>query len=241
VSIAREREARTRAEENDRFKEQFLAVLGHDLRNPLNTILTTTRLMMMRGELPPESAKRLERIIAGGVRMQRMIEQILDATCDHLEGNIPIVREAAQDLASIVMKVVDEARSSHPQRQLVVFADTDCIASVDRERIEQVLRTIVGNALAHGATDKAVRVTLANREDSIRIDVHNFGLPIDDDVGALLFDPLRRTRKNKGPSEGLGLGLYIARSIVTAHGGELEVDSSLERGTRFRVVLPRET
>jgi signal transduction histidine kinase len=237
-SISREREARSKAEENDHFKEKFLAVLGHDLRNPLNTILTTTRLMLMRAELPEESAKRLERVVSSGVRMQRMIEQILDATCDHLEGCVRIVRDPAEDLTTIVAKVVDAARLAHPARKLQLFTGGVCRTSVDRERIVQVLRTLVGNALTHGTPEQPVRVCVIEHDGTIHIEVQNGGPAIEDDVRMFLFDPLRRSRKTMG-SEGLGLGLYIAQRIVAAHGGELDVESSAEAGTRFRVVLPR--
>lgn len=237
-SVARERSARARAEANDRFKEQFLAVLGHDLRNPLNTILTTTRLMVMRAELSQESNRRLDRVISSGVRMQRMIEQILDVTSDRLSDGIPIVREPAQDVAGLAAKVVAEVRLAHPTRHLELLVDGACIAAIDPERIEQVLRTLVANAVAHGA-ESPVRVSVAASERTVRIEVHNGGLPIDAAQRALLFDPFKRDRKTKGRSEGLGLGLYIAERIVQAHDGTLELQSSIESGTRFRVALPR--
>jgi signal transduction histidine kinase len=240
ASIHREREARAKAEENDHFKEQFLGMLGHDLRNPLNTVLTTTRLMVMRAELTTESTKRLERVITSGVRMQRMIEQILDVTCDRLDDGIPVVREPQQDIAAIATAVVEDARVAHPSRRIDLLVDGRCHATVDRERIEQVLKTLIGNALTHGAGDRPVRVMVAALEHRASIEVHNHGSPIDEEDRALLFDPFRRTRKTKGPSEGLGLGLYISKCIVIAHGGRIEVDSSVESGTRFRVTLPRD-
>ncbi|OJY21841.1 MAG: hypothetical protein BGO98_03225 [Myxococcales bacterium 68-20] len=238
-SVARERNARALAEENDRFKEQFLAVLGHDLRNPLNTILTTTRLMVMRTELSQESNRRLDRVISSGVRMQRMIEQILDVTSDRLSGGIPIMREPAHDVASLAAKVVAEVRLAHPTRHIELLVDGACLASIDPERIEQVLRTLVANAVAHGAVEFPVRVMVTASARMVRLEVHNGGPPIDADQRALLFDPFKRDRKTKGRSEGLGLGLYIAERIVHAHDGTLELQSSIEGGTRFRVALPR--
>ena len=238
-SVDREREARTKAEENDAFKEQFLAILGHDLRNPLNTILTTSRLMVMRGELPPESLKRLDRVIVSGVRMQRMIEQILDVTSDRLDDGIHIAIDPEQDVAAVASTVVEELRAAHPSRKIEIVVDGPCVAAVDGPRLEQVLRNLVGNAIAHGDAEKPVRVGLAGRHETVTIDVHNSGPPIGADERALLFDPFKRSRKSKGRSEGLGLGLYISHRIVTAHGGTLEVDSSADGGTTFRVTLPR--
>ncbi|MCW5835294.1 MAG: HAMP domain-containing histidine kinase, partial [Labilithrix sp.] len=238
-SVSRERAARATAEENDRFKEQFLAILGHDLRNPLNTILTTARLMILRGELAQESARRLERVITSGVRMQRMIEQILDVTCDRLSGGVPIAREPAQDVAAVVSKVIEDALQTHPTARVEQQVDGPCTAAVDSERLGQVLRTLVGNAIVHGASDSPVRVRIVARADAVRIEVHNGGPPIDPADRALLFEPFKRSRKSKGPSEGLGLGLYIAERIVRAHDGALEVESSAEGGTLFRITLPR--
>ncbi len=239
-SVHREREARTKAEENDAFKEQFLAILGHDLRNPLNTILTTSRLMIMRGELSPESAKRLDRVIASGVRMQRMIEQILDVTSDRLDDGIHVALDPAQDVAALASPIVDELRAAHPNRKIELVVDGPCVATVDGARLEQVLRNLLGNAIAHGDAEKPVHVGIAARaNETLTIDVHNAGPPIDHDERALLFEPFKRSRKSKGRSEGLGLGLYISQRIVNAHGGTLEVDSSADGGTNFRVTLPR--
>ncbi len=238
-SIHREREARTKAEQNDAFKEQFIAILGHDLRNPLNTILTTARLMTMRGELPPESTRRLDRVIVSGVRMQRMIEQILDVTSDRLDDGIRVALDPAQDIGVLATTIADEVRGAHPGRKIDVLIDGPCIATVDGPRVEQVLRTLLGNAIAHGDVERPVRVLVSGREDALTIEVHNFGAPIAEDERALLFEPFKRSRKSKGRSEGLGLGLYIAQRIVSAHGGTLEAETSAERGTSFRFTIPR--
>ncbi|MBX3200732.1 MAG: MEDS domain-containing protein [Labilithrix sp.] len=238
-SVSRERTARATAEENDRFKEQFLAILGHDLRNPLNTILTTARLMIMRGELTQESGRRLERLITSGVRMQRMIEQILDVTCDRLSGGVPITREPEQDVAGVAATVVEEARLTHPTARIELQIDGACAAPVDAERLTQVVRTLVGNAIVHGSPDSPVRVRIGAHADAVRVEVHNGGPPIAAADRALLFEPFKRNRKSNGPSEGLGLGLYIAERIVRAHDGALELDSTAEGGTLFRVTLPR--
>jgi signal transduction histidine kinase len=237
-SVRREREARTKAEANDSFKEQFLAVLGHDLRNPLNTILTTARLMLMRGEVSGDSQKRLDRVVSSGVRMQRMIEQILDVTHERLSPGISVSCDAPRDVVPIVTRVVEELQSGHPTKSIALTAERACVAPVDEARIEQVLRTIVGNAATHG--DGNVSVSVTSLEDVVTIEVWNAGPPIDADLETSLFEPFKRTRKTNGRSEGLGLGLFIARRILEAHEGKLELQSSLGRGTCFRVILPRE-
>jgi signal transduction histidine kinase len=256
ASLEREQDARERAQANDAFKEVFMGILGHDLRNPLNTILTTSRLMTLRGELTSESQRRLDRVIASGVRMQRMIEQILDMTRDRLTMGISVSRTAPRDLVPLVSKIVEEIRLAHPTQRVELSADAACIASVDADRFEQVISNLLGNAATHGDPSHPIQV----RVDEIRglpgdaaagevvaggprcacISVRNQGRAIDPTFLPLLFDPFRRVRKPEGRSEGLGLGLYISERIVRAHGGQIRVESSAEQGTLFEVVLPCE-
>jgi signal transduction histidine kinase len=237
VSLKREKEARAEAEASDAFKEMFLAMLGHDLRNPLNTVLTTARLMAIRGELPVESQKRLGRIVSSGERMQRMIGQILDVT--HARHATGIVVEAAeQDLVPLVAGIVDEVSTAHPARRIELLSDGPCTAMIDAERFEQVIANLLGNAIAHGDPDEEIRVEIATRETVVSVAVHNHGAPIPPSVIPHLFNPFERDKPEKR-SDGLGLGLYISERIVNAHCGTIEVESSAATGTRFEVMLPR--
>jgi signal transduction histidine kinase len=237
-AVKREREARAQAEANDSFKEMFLGVLGHDLRNPLNTVLTTARLMTMRHELPPESHKRLARVVSSGERMQRMIEQLLDLTSARLAGGIPIKRRQ-QNLVPLVSKIVDEIRVNNPTRLIEFCADGPCDASVDGDRFEQVASNLLGNAVQHGDPKRPIRVTVAARDGVAIIGVHNYGTPIDSDLVPLLFDPFKKGEKPRSRSDGLGLGLFIAERIVAAHRGKIEVESSHDAGTRFEARFPQ--
>jgi signal transduction histidine kinase len=115
ASLKREQEARVRAEANDAFKEVFVSILGHDLRNPVNTILTTSRLMTLRGELAPESQKRLDRVISSGVRMQHMIEQILDMARDRLALGIIVAPTGEQDLVPLVSSIIDDVQQARAE------------------------------------------------------------------------------------------------------------------------------
>jgi signal transduction histidine kinase len=238
ASVRREHEARVQAERSDSFKEVFLGILGHDLRNPLNTILTTTRLMTIRGELPPESQKRIERVESSGIRMQRMIEQILDVTRDRLAAGIPVVRGGDHDLVPLVAKIVEEIRVAHPTRSLILESDGNCRACVDPDRLEQVISNLLGNAVAHGDPSRPIRVSVAVRGGVASVKVHNYGPPIDPDFMGMLFDPFKRAGKPQKRSEGLGLGLYISERIINAHGGRIEVESSEENGTSFEAIFP---
>jgi signal transduction histidine kinase len=236
--VKREREARAEAEANDSFKEMFLGILGHDLRNPLNTVLTTARLMMMRRELPPESMKRLERVVSSGERMQRMIEQLLDLTSARLAGGIPVTRRQ-QDLVPLVSKIVDEIRVANPRWSIELCAERPCDAAVDSDRIEQVVSNLLGNAVKHGDPKRAIRVAVTARSGIATIVVHNYGAPIDPALVPLLFDPFKRGDKARTRSDGLGLGLFIAERIVAAHGGKIEVESTHDLGTRFEARFPQ--
>lgn len=241
ISVALEREARQKAEASDSFKQVFLGMLGHDLRNPLSTILTTTRMMMLRRELPAESHKRIERVFSSAERMRRMIEQILDVTRVRLASGIPLRISGEQDLTARVLKIVDELRSAHPRRKIVFLPELRYRACVDGDRFEQVVSNLVGNAITHGDPLRPITVGLdaGATERSVRLSVHNHGPAIDPGFLPLLFDPFERGGAPMGHSDGLGLGLYISKCIIEAHGGSIDVRSSIESGTRFEVVLPR--
>jgi signal transduction histidine kinase len=236
--VKREQDARERAEASDAYKEMFLGILGHDLRNPLNTVLTTARLMKMRGEAPTDNDRRFDRIISSGVRMQRMIDQLLDVTRARCADGIPVKRTQRYDLAQLTLKIVDELRAAHPLRKLEVQTDGGCLAYVDADRFEQVISNLLGNAIMHGDPERPITVVVARRERVASVAVHNFGPAIDPAFMPMLFDPFKRGELLKGRLGGLGLGLYITERIVSAHGGKIEVASSPETGTRFEVVVP---
>jgi signal transduction histidine kinase len=237
-ALEREHAARRRAEENEAFKEEFVAILGHDLRNPLSTILTTTRLMTMRKELPAETQRRLERVTVSGVRMERMIDQILDLARARLGSGIQIRRQATHDVVALVTKIVDELRVANPTRRIDVRSEGVCRALVDADRLEQVVSNLVGNAIAHGDPDQPITVAVGVNAGMLTLTIHNHGSPIDPAFVPVLFDPFKRATKSAKRSEGLGLGLYISERIVSAHGGTIDVVSSAEEGTSFRVTLP---
>jgi signal transduction histidine kinase len=240
AAIARERQARAERDANVAFRDVFLGILGHDLRTPLNTILMTARFLTMRDRLSPEATRRMERLIASGVRMQRMIDQLLDMTRARQAGGMPIARGGTQDLAPFVARIVDEARAANPGRVVDLRVEGDCTASVDTDRFEQVVSNLVGNALTYGDPERPVTVTLRADGPALRLDVHNHGAPIDPESIPLLFNPFERGESRRArKSDGLGLGLYISDSIVRAHGGRIDVTSTLAHGTRFAVTLPR--
>lgn len=225
---------------NDDFKETFVGVLGHDLRNPLNTVLTTSRVLAMRDDTPADIRKKLERVTSSGVRMQRMIEQLLDLTRARLAGGIPLALSAeAVDLEPLVSKIADEVRAAYRSTTIEVQVDGDCSARVDADRFEQVVSNLLGNAVTHGDVTKPIYVVLTAEPAVVRMTVENQGPPIDPALLPTIFNPFARGGKPRGASAGLGLGLYISERIIDAHRGTASVQSS-EAGTRFEVILPRD-
>jgi signal transduction histidine kinase len=225
---------------NDDFRETFLGVVGHDLRSPLNTVLMTSEMLTSLPDTPMNIRKMLERVTSSGIRMQRMIEQLLDFTRGRLTTGIPITLSADDsDLQAIVAKIVDEVRAGHPDCCVELDVQGDCRARIDPDRFEQVVSNLLGNAVAHGDTTKPVDVGLTSRLDRVTLTVRNHGSPISPEFLPTLFSPFAREQKTGGPSAGLGLGLYISERIVTGHRGTFSVTSSEADGTRFEVSLPR--
>jgi signal transduction histidine kinase len=236
AALWREREARVRVEASHAFKEVFLGMLGHDLRNPLNTILTTLRVTLMQPELEDELRRRLSRVLSSSERMQRMVEQILDATRARLSAGIP-VRLDANDLVPLMRDAVADLRAAHHGREVELDLPASSCARIDPERFAQVLANLLNNAIAHGDPKRPIRVSAQSAEGMLSIVVHNFGT-IDPQVLPLLFDPWKRGVKPQARSAGLGLGLYISLHVVRAHGGNITVESSESTGTRFEIRLP---
>jgi PAS domain S-box-containing protein len=225
----------------DDFRDMFLGILGHDLRNPLSTILTTTRLLTMRAHAPDDIRTLAERITRSGVRMQHMIEQLLDLTRARLTSGIPVsLSDAPLDIVPLVNKIVDEVRAAHPLCAIQMHFDGRCAAHIDADRFEQVISNLLINAVTYGDKARPIQFSMAARDDGIWLTVQNFGPPIDPSSLPLIFSPFARGEKSRGSSEGLGLGLYISERIIHAHGGTLSVQSSHQTGTQFTLHLPKQ-
>lgn len=218
------------------FQERFMAILGHDLRNPLSSV--TMGIALLRRKEGAQSQVTLNRIAASAARMSRMIDQLLDLTRSRLGGGIAIA-PVPMNLGKLVMEVADEERAAHPERTLVVEATGDLEGQWDPDRLAQVVSNLVGNAIAHGAPEGPVRVTARGEGDVVELAVCNPGPRIPDDLKEVLFDPFRRGQQATSRTSGLGLGLYITREIVTAHGGTIHVASTDVDGTVLRVKLAR--
>jgi two-component system sensor histidine kinase/response regulator len=232
--LARELQEKT---ETLRLNEMLTAVLSHDLRSPLNAVLTSAVLIQRRSTEQPVKDT-ADRILSSGKRMSRMIEDMLDMARARLAGGIPLKREPA-DLGVLIDRVISEVQAAYPEGRIEVQQAGDLNGNWDGERLAQVASNLLGNALQHGDASAAVNVKVdGTRAEAIVITVENSGT-IPPDLLPQLFDPFRGAQRQAGRAEGLGLGLYIVQQIVAAHGGSVDVKSGDENRTIFAVRIPR--
>jgi signal transduction histidine kinase len=240
--------ARHQAEEAERtqravleFQERFVAVLGHDLRNPIASVNMAAGLLQERAALANDSntLRIVTRIASSTRRMAHMVAQIMDLSRSRLAGGFEVT-PVAHDLRDILSGVVDELRTAHPSRLIELECAPLC-GSWDRERLEQVFSNLIGNAIHYGLEARPITIQVEHDDDAVRVEVHNDGVPIAEALRSQLFDPFRRGERSSldGKTRGLGLGLYISRELVVAHGGDITVQSDAQHGTTFRVSLPR--
>lgn len=238
---ARARELRSAAEAAAdrrllRFAETFVGVLGHDLRNPLSAITLSAQSILDRHPEDAATERYSQRILTSGRRMARMIDQILDLTRARLGGGIAVVPQPL-DLGAVAHDVVDEIARARPRVRIDLASSGDLAGSWDPDRIAQVLSNLVGNAVQHDA-GAPVRVDVfGTSPERVVVTVHNEAA-IPEAEQPYVFDPFRRGSEAR-PSTGLGLGLFISRTIVEGHGGTLELSSAAGAGTTFTMTLPR--
>ena len=225
----------------DKSKEMFLAILGHDLRTPIGAIMTSASFMLETRELPEPHLTLTTRIADASRRMNQMVGALLDFTRSRLGGGIPITR-APMDMGKAVHDVVNELAAAHPERAISVEARGSLRGEWDCQRIAQVLSNLISNAIEHGSERTAVSVAVHGTDEEVSIAVHNRGPAIPEDQLDGIFNAMKPGGAHgriHGPTANLGLGLYIADSIVSAHNGRVDVESSEEKGTTFTVHLPR--
>lgn len=222
------------------FREQFLGILGHDLRNPLQAISGNAALLLRYGGLSEPQRKAVNRISISADRMARMIGDILDFTRTRLGGGYTLAR-TWMNVHDVLRQVVEELEVAHPQRRFELSVSGAGWGEWDADRIAQAASNLVGNAVQYSPEDSAVRVVVRDEGEGVRVEVHNLGTPIPTERMPHIFDPFVRGRDGtrSGGRAGLGLGLYITHEIVKAHGGSLQVRSTEAEGTCFWLLLPR--
>jgi signal transduction histidine kinase len=228
------------AEDVHDAKETFLAILGHDLRTPLGAIQSSATFMLDTGELEEPHRTLATRIAASAKRATTMVGELLDFTRSRLGGGIPLVR-AEMSLGRVVRDVVDEVAAGDRRCQIRVDTRGDQRGHWDAGRLSQALSNVIGNAVQHGMSGTAVTVQVTGEAEWVAVAVHNRGAVITPDQLDGIFNPMKVARPDakRGPVAGLGLGLYIAERIVSAHDGRIDVASSEMEGTTFTVHLPR--
>jgi PAS domain S-box-containing protein len=220
------------------FEQQLVAIVSHDLRNPLNAIKLSSAIVLRGAGLPPAAHAAVERISRSAERATRMIQDLLDFTRARVGGGIPVVRRPT-DLGEVVRRVVDEIRLAYPGRVVTLSASDGTAGPWDGDRVAQVVSNLVSNALTHGAPTGEVAVRIFGGPGEVVLEVHNEGPPIAPDLLPHVFEPYRHGDGQRGQRGSLGLGLYIAHEIVHGHGGSISVSSDAQSGTTFAVRLPR--
>jgi PAS domain S-box-containing protein len=219
------------------FEQQLIAIVSHDLRNPLNAILLGASAVLAREDVDDRTARSVGRIRSSAERAVRMIQDLLDFTRARVGSGIPLSRRRV-DLGAVVRQVVDEMEVSHPDREILVQVKGPADGDWDADRLAQVLTNLVVNAVSYSPAGSPVGVAIRGTRDAAEVEIHNDGPTIPPEARDRLFEPFRRG--DTGDRQGsLGLGLFIAREIVRAHEGTIEVRSADGDGTRFVVRLPR--
>ncbi|MBY3118756.1 PAS domain-containing sensor histidine kinase [Rhizobium leguminosarum] len=216
------------------LREEFIAVLGHDLRNPLASISAAARIL--RKEKQTDRAIKVLDLMQGSVvRMSALIDNVLDFARGRLGGGITLERRS-EHLEPLLRQVIEELRFSHLDRAIEVTIEFDGPINCDSGRIGQLVSNLLGNALTHGAPDEPVRLSAATVDGKLELWIANGGAPISSEAMTGLFQPF--FKGEAGTSQrGLGLGLHIASEIARAHGGTITVSSD-DKETRFTFVMP---
>ncbi len=222
-------------------QDVFLGVLGHDLRTPLGVILLSAEFFLYANELDSRYTKVAAGIYTSVRRAEKIVENLLDFARTRIGSGIPVDRAEA-DLTTMCEDVVQEVRLLHPDCTVVFQPEERIVGKFDISRMGQVFSNLIENATKHGSPGSPVTVSQQLDGDHAVFAVHNEGEPIAAEDTLRIFNPMTRHSQfalgERGPRAGLGLGLFIAREIVTAHGGTLKVASSAASGTTFRVRLP---
>ncbi len=235
-SVVREVTTEREAEE---FQRNVLGIVGHDLRTPLAALVLSARMLVGAQDLSPQGARLAARIFSTAHRMERIISVLLDYARLRARQGMPLKR-CRCDVASIVEAVADEGEASQPGRVVHRSGQGDGAVDWDPDRVAQALANLVGNALDYGPADAPVEIAWRGDERTVTIEVSNRGPSIPEAVLPRLFEPFRRAeRERPGGRDGLGLGLFIARAVAVAHGGEIEARSREGEPTVFTLRLPR--
>ena len=224
-----------------RARDVFVGILAHDLRTPLGAIAMSAQYLLQADDLPAQVLRVSATVQRSGTRMQRMIKDVLDFTRTRLGDLLPVAL-APCNLGNVCQQAITEIEAMHPDSAVRWLSDGDLFGNWDRGRLAQMLTNLLQNAIDHGRTESPVILTTHGADDVVKITVFNEGEAIPPSAWQTIFDPLTRASSDdssRRAGAGLGLGLFIARQIALAHGGNLDVSSDND-GTTFTASLPRE-
>jgi signal transduction histidine kinase len=223
----------------ERLREEWAAIVAHDLRQPLGIISLSADLLVRQQDIdiPPQQRKALDRIRSASARLNRMINDLLDAS--RIEARRLSLGLETVDLGALIEQVVENLKEATVGFALDVSLEPDLFARIDSDRIQQVLENLLGNAAKYGELGTTIGVNAVRHDELVEVTVTNHGPGIPPDQLPKLFSRFARTREARASREaGLGLGLYIARGLVEAHGGRLWAESVPGETTRFHFTVP---
>ena len=229
-------EAKLRDEQDlSALREQFIAVLGHDLRTPLSSLSCGIELLDM-AELDSDSAQTLDVMRRSSIHMAGLIDDVMDFARGRLGGGIALEYQSSTSAQVVLGQGVSELQRLHPSRIIQASINVNSSIDCDERRLTQLVSNLLGNALTHGDRNSVVQLNAVEENDQLKLEIINEGEPISDAARHDLFKPYVRGGTGTA-SQGLGLGLYIAHCIVSAHRGTIEVKSD-KRNTCFTVRMP---
>jgi signal transduction histidine kinase len=225
------------ARRTSELREQFIGVLGHDLRNPLASVDAGMRILLRNPDSPklPEIILGIQKSV---LRMAALVDNIMDFARGRLGGGLTVRRDAAHPLTPVLEQVIAELQLAWPDVEIDALIDVEEPVNCDRGKMGQLFSNLLGNAIIYGDPSRPIRVAARTINGVFELAVVNYGQPISGKAMENLFEPY--TRGDRPSQQGLGLGLYIASQIAKAHGGSLNATSSPHE-TRFVFQMPQHT
>lgn len=218
------------------FEKWILAIVSHDIRNPLGNMLLAAHAMQHLSEPGTPIRKNAEVVMRGVKRIEHIVGDLLDLSREREGKGISIERKPA-DLGAMCREIIAELESIARGREIRFECQADGRGAWDEQRVMQAISNLASNAVKHGTPGSSVRMRLTGDDRQVAVEVRNDGV-IPREILPRIFEPFRSGQHHGSRGDGLGLGLFIANAIARAHGGELEVDSGAGE-TTFRLVLPR--
>ena len=228
-----------RLDEVASFRERLIGIVSHDLRTPISAISLAAQRLARLPDLPAKAEAMVDRIARSAGRAENMIRDLLDFTQIRLRGELTLTRQSVE-LASIAREAIDEINNATNEGRIHLRQKGPGRGMFDADRVAQVVGNLLANALAYGDKGRPIEVSVEDEPEHVSCKVHNYGAPITPSACGQIFEPMyQASAGTRPPGGGLGLGLFICRHIVEAHGGAIDVTSGLAEGTLFRIVLPR--